>query len=284
MFREHWEEAREGGRAESITVNFRSRGELLDAIDLAFERTWGESFEPLREGPGSREPAAPVEPCVDLLVVDKGRDAWRELTDAGDPFGEALHGAPAWRAAEARLLAKRVDELTRGGPWSYGDVVMLFRATTAMGLFERALEERGIPVHVVGGRGYWGQQQVADLRHWLAALANPLDGLALVSVLASPLAGLSLDAVALIGIHARQLAPGPVAGGARAWRGSARSAPGGGPAEAPRLRRAVHGRARRGRARCPWRRSSTAPSRSRATTATCSRCPAARAGWRTCAS
>jgi ATP-dependent helicase/nuclease subunit A len=204
VFREHWEEARDAGRAESITVNFRARGEVLDAIDLAFERTWGEAFEPLREAPGSREPAAPVEPCVDLLVVDRGRDAWKELNEAGDYFGEALQGAPAWRAAEARLLAKRVDELTRSGPWSYGDVVILFRATTAMGFFERALDERGIPVHVVGGRGYWGQQQVADLRHWLAALANPLDGLALYSVLASPLAGLSLDAVALIGVHARR--------------------------------------------------------------------------------
>jgi ATP-dependent exoDNAse (exonuclease V) beta subunit len=204
VFREHWQEAQEAGRAESITVNFRARGELLDAIDLAFERTWGESFEPLRAAPDSREPAAPVNPCVDLLLVDRGREAWKELTEHGDPFGEALHGAPPWRAAEARLLAKRVDELTRGGPWSYGDVVLLFRATTAMGLFERALDERGIPVHVVGGRGYWGQQQVADLRNWLAALANPLDGLALYSVLASPLAGLSLDAVALIGLHARR--------------------------------------------------------------------------------
>jgi ATP-dependent helicase/nuclease subunit A len=83
-------------------------------------------------------------------------------------------------------------------------VVILFRATTAMGLFERALDERGIPVHVVGGRGYWGQQQVMDLRHWLAALANPLDGLAVYSVLASPLAGLSLDGVALIGLRARR--------------------------------------------------------------------------------
>src|SRR5215204_1988295 len=148
VFREHWREAQQAGRAESITVNFRARGEVLDAIDLAFERTWGESFEPLREAAGSREAAAVVEPCV--------------------------------------------------------DVVLLFRATTAMGLFERALDERGIPVHVVGGRGYWGQQQVADLRHWLAALANPLDGLALYSVLASPLAGLSLDAVALIGLQARR--------------------------------------------------------------------------------
>ncbi|HYN91703.1 MAG TPA: UvrD-helicase domain-containing protein [Thermoleophilaceae bacterium] len=205
VFREHWELAEAAGRAESITVNFRSRGELLDAIDLAFERAWGERFEPLRPAPGARRPDPPVTPCVDLLVVDRGRGAWDELAEAApDPFGEVMHGAPPWRAAEARLLAKRVDELTRAGPWSYGDVVMLFRATTAMGLFERALEERGIPVHVVGGRGYWGQQQVADLRHWLAALANPLDGLAVYSVLSSPLAGLSLDAVALIGLHARR--------------------------------------------------------------------------------
>ena len=77
--------------------------------------------------------------------------------------------------------------------------MLLLRATTNMGFYERALEERGIPTHVVGGRGYWSQQQVADLRHWLAALANPLDELALYRVLASPLGGLSLDALALIG-------------------------------------------------------------------------------------
>ena len=130
--------------------------------------------------------------------------------------------------------------------------MILFRATTAMGLFERALDERGIPVHVVGGRGYWGQQQVADLRHWLAALANPLDGLALYSVLASPLAGLSLDAVALIGLHARRpprrdpwrLVREPD-------RGAARGAPGRGPDEAAR------------RSRTASRPSAASPARSR---------------------
>jgi ATP-dependent helicase/nuclease subunit A len=205
VFRRHWERAEADGTAESITVNFRSRGEILDAIDLAFERTWGERFEPLREAPRAREPEPRTSPCVDLLVVDRGKRCWEQLLEREpDAFGEPMHAAPPWRAAEARLLAKRVDELTREGPWSYGDVVMLFRATTAMGFFERALEERGIPVHVVGGRGYWGQQQVMDLRHWLAALANPLDGLAVYSVLASPLAGLSLDGVALIGLRARR--------------------------------------------------------------------------------
>ena len=52
VFRSHWDDAVEGGRAESITVNFRARGEILDAIDLAFMRTWGLRFEPLRKPTG----------------------------------------------------------------------------------------------------------------------------------------------------------------------------------------------------------------------------------------
>jgi ATP-dependent helicase/nuclease subunit A len=205
VFRRHWEEAAAAGRGERVSVNFRSRGEVLDAVDLAFERLWGERYEPLREAPGARAGAPRVSPPVELLVVDRPRRRWDERFEpAADPFGAAMHGAPPWRAVEARLLARRVDELTREGPWSFRDVVLLFRATTAIGLFERALEERGIPVHVVGGRGYWSQQQVADLRNWLSALANPLDELAVYSVLASPLVGVSLDALALIGLQARE--------------------------------------------------------------------------------
>ena len=115
-----------------------------------------------------------------------------------------MHGATIWRAAEARLLASHIEALRAEGGWEWRDIVLLLRATTSMGFYERALEERGIPTHVVGGRGYWAQQQVADLRHWLAALANPRDELAVYSMLSSPLAGLSLDAVALIGLHARE--------------------------------------------------------------------------------
>ena len=115
-----------------------------------------------------------------------------------------MRTATPWRAAEARLLARRVEEIASEGGFEWRDIVLLLRATTHMAYYERALEERGIPTHVVGGRGYWSQQQVADLRHWLSALANPLDELAVYSVLASPLAGLSLDAVALIGLEARR--------------------------------------------------------------------------------
>lgn len=209
VFRRHWETAAAAGRAESISVNFRSRGEVLEAIDRCFTGIWPEGFEPLREGPEARAAAPRVESCVELLVTDRDKRRWDDALGTEDPFGAAMHAATPWRAAEARLLAKRVHELHDDGGWEWRDVVLLFRATTHMGFYERALDERGIPTHVVGGRGYWSQQQVADLRHWLAALANPLDELAVYSVLASPLAGLSLDAVALIGMESERTGRDP---------------------------------------------------------------------------
>ena len=177
MFRNHRERAVAEGRAASITVNFRTRGEVLDAIDLAFERTFGEDFEPLREAPGARGTAPEPRPwrCSRCTGTRRpGRRCCRR--GARVRYG----GRPAWRALEARLLAKRIDELTRTDGADWGEVVVLLRATTSMSVYERALEERGVPTHVVGGRGYWSQQQVLDLRHWLAALANPLDELALI--------------------------------------------------------------------------------------------------------
>ena len=204
VFRKHREAAAERGQALSVTVNFRSRGELIDAVALTFERLWGESYEPLREAPGAREPAV-ADPAVDLLVVDLEKKRWDAALPPEDgALGEGMAGVTPWRALEARMLARRIDELTRDGPYEYRDVVVLLRATTSMSVYERALVERGIPTHVVGGRGYWSQQQVSDLRHWLAALANPLDELALYSVLASPLAGLTLDSVTLVALHARE--------------------------------------------------------------------------------
>jgi ATP-dependent helicase/nuclease subunit A len=208
VFRGHWTRAADAARAESITVNFRSRGEVLDAVDLAFERVW-DDFEPLREAPGARDEPPAVDPCVELLVTDRSKPRWDEALGTEEPFGQAMRGATPWRAAEARLLARRIEELAGEGGYEWRDVVVLLRATTHMVHYERALEERGIPTHVVGGRGYWTQQQVADLRHWLAALANPLDELAVYSVLASPLGGLSLDAVALIGLEARRMGRDP---------------------------------------------------------------------------
>ena len=140
---------------------------------------------------------------VDRAQGPLGRGRWPAPSCRSAP---TLRAATPWRAAEARLLARRIDELTRGGPFAFrrrGGAAPRHHAPAAS--TSGRSRSAGIPTYVLGGRGYWSQQQVADLRAYLAALANPRDELALYSVLASPLAGASLDALALLGLRLSRL-------------------------------------------------------------------------------
>jgi ATP-dependent exoDNAse (exonuclease V) beta subunit len=191
----------ETGRVESLRTNFRTAQPVLDRVNAAFESIWDGAFEPLYSG-GGHDPR--VAPSVELMVVDGKKQRWEDAGLGEHPFGNGV-GDVLGRAAEARLLAARIDELTgRGGPFRFGDVAVLLRAATDIGAYERALADRGIRTYAHGGRGYFAQQQVADLRAYLAALANPLDELALYTLLASPLVGASLDALLLLRMHVRE--------------------------------------------------------------------------------
>jgi ATP-dependent helicase/nuclease subunit A len=172
-----------GGERATLQTNFRSRREILDVVNGAFAGVFGEGFMPLVPG---RADADAGERRVELLVVDK----------AGDYAVEGL--ASPWRIAEARALAGRVGELIAAGV-APREVVLLTRATTDLRVYERALEERGIPTYVIGGRGYWAHPQVIDTVAYLRALANPRDEEALYTVLASPLVGVSVDALVVLG-------------------------------------------------------------------------------------
>ncbi len=95
--------------------------------------------------------------------------------------------------AEARFLAARLRELTEEHGVARGDIVVLLRAFTRVDAFEEALERAGLRPYVVGGRGYWSQQQVEDVRCLLSVIANPLDDEPLLGALASPACGVLPD-------------------------------------------------------------------------------------------
>src|SRR5205085_2684079 len=99
-------------------------------------------------------------------------------------------------------LAARLERLLAAGT-AAREVVVLTRATTDLRVYERALEERGIPTYVIGGRGYWSHPQVIDMVSYLEALANPRAEEALYTVLASPLVGVSADALVVLAAVAR---------------------------------------------------------------------------------
>ncbi len=181
------------GARETLQTNFRSRPEILDAVNLAFAAALGERFRPLLPG---RAAAGPVDQAVELVLVDKAAD-WEN---------EGV--ASPWRVAEARTLADRVAELVAAGR-APGEIVVLMRATTDMRVYERALERRGLPTYVIGGRGYWSHPQVVDVVAYLRALANPRDEESLYGVLASPLVGVSLDALVVLAAASRESARDP---------------------------------------------------------------------------
>ncbi len=185
------------GARQTLQTNFRSRPEILRALNLAFAEESAPThprFKPLR--PGRADEPPPPAPVVELLLVDKAAD-WEQ---------EGV--ASPWRVAEARLLADRVADLVAEG-WAPGEIVVLMRATTDMRAYERALEHRGLPTYVIGGRGYWSHPQVVDLLAYLRTLANPRDEESLYGVLASPFVGISLDALVILAAGARQLGRDP---------------------------------------------------------------------------
>ena len=202
LFRERHARLSERGATLALTRNFRSRPSILAAVERIFAPRMGERFAPLSPARSEGE----EEPVVELLLTDKR--GWECALAAGSARAgyDALEGLPEatpWRQAEARLLAARLAELVADEQARAGEIVVLLRSLSDLPVYESALRARGLPT-LAGVGGFWGHQQVGDLLSWLRALANPLDELALYSTLASPLAGVSSDGLALIASTARE--------------------------------------------------------------------------------
>ncbi len=165
----------------SLTLNYRSRPEVLAAVNELFGPHFGGEFQELAAAAEFPDPVFghPVE----LLVTDKESYS-----------GSGVH----WRRGEARAVARRVRELVGGGAATPGEIVLLFAAGTDAEWYEDELRRAGLPTYRATGKGYFGQQQVADLLAYLRLLQNRYDDVALVSVLASPFVGVSNDALALL--------------------------------------------------------------------------------------
>jgi ATP-dependent exoDNAse (exonuclease V) beta subunit len=183
---------RERGRRLALRGNFRSAPGVLAAVN-AIGRALLNGFEPLTVGalpPTPAEGAATIGPAVEVIAVQA--DGWDE-EEVGLTGDEQVDAAPQ-RIAEARVLAHRLAELASSGV-PRGEMVVLLRAFGDVSAYEEALERAGLRPAVAGGRGYWSQQQVEDMRCLLGVLANPLDDQRLLGALASPACGASPDAL-----------------------------------------------------------------------------------------
>jgi ATP-dependent exoDNAse (exonuclease V) beta subunit len=193
--REHrrFEEGKEPkGEALPLTGNFRAAPALVAATN-AIGRGLLDGFEPLT-AVVEEEPVA--NPPVELLLTVDDKKAW-------EAEGTALPRLPddpssGSKVAEARRLAGRLRRLVDDEDVDPAEIVILMRAFTHVAAVEKALKDAGLDPYVVGGRGFWSQQQIDDLRCLLAVIANPLDDEALFGALASPACAVLPDTLWLL--------------------------------------------------------------------------------------
>ncbi len=167
-----------------LNENFRSQRGVLDFVNSFFQKLWLEStkkFEPLLlaetsslNGSAARDRS---EPSVELITIEQ-KD--KETVEEG-------------RMREARALAIRIRELVDSGACGYGDIAMLFRASTDMYFYEHELRNLHIPFYTISGRGFYHQPEVRDLILFLETLENPYLDIPLASVLRSPLVQVTDD-------------------------------------------------------------------------------------------
>ena len=179
------------GRKILLSRNFRSGGEIIEAVNDMFARCmspevgglyYGEQ-EALREG----VPHAPMpDPAVELYALQAREESYAE---------------------EAAFVAQRIrqmlDEKTpvRDGaafrPVTADDIVILLRSPgSSGGYFKSALEARGIRCSSGGGNDLLETAEIGTLRSFLEAIYNPRQDIPLLSVLASPVFGFTADELA----------------------------------------------------------------------------------------
>ena len=179
------------GRKIMLNANFRSGGEVVDAVNDVFcdcmspavgGLTYGED-EKLREGiPHVQLP----EPAVELYGIGVREDTYNE---------------------EAAFVAQRISQLLDGShyvrdgenlrPIREEDIVILLRSPGSVGgHFQRALENCGIRCTSGGGNDLLQTAEIGVLRSLLQTIANPQQDIPLIATLASPVFGFTADDLA----------------------------------------------------------------------------------------
>ncbi|MBO6015275.1 MAG: helicase-exonuclease AddAB subunit AddA [Lachnospiraceae bacterium] len=168
--------------------NFRSRMQVLDLVNLVFERIMESTL-----GGIDYDDAARLFPGASY---QENADCDPELLVYECRGGEEA-ASPDKREGEAMMVAQRIrnlvgvmDVTAQDGTIRkarYGDIVILLRTADKYGQeYKRALEKRGIPVYVPVSTGYFSATEIRQILDYLKILNNPYHDIPLCSVLKSP--------------------------------------------------------------------------------------------------
>lgn len=212
-----------------LARNFRSRREVVDAVNLLFRQIMNESVAEISYDPRAElvygegfppEEAEDYRPELLLIDRDTGSGGSSDFADRGDSETTESEGGDEEDEAalieavrlEARAIAARIrGMLGEGGqplriydkqlqamrPVAFRDMVILLRSTLtwAPAMIEE-LRVEGIPAYGELSQGYFQASEVETMLSLLQVIDNPLQDIPLAAVLRSPLYDFSEEELA----------------------------------------------------------------------------------------
>ena len=187
------EEARSGeGRKVLLSANFRSGGEVIEAVNDVFFDCMTEAVGGLRYGEnemlreGIPHETLPT-PAVELYGVEVEHTYEDEPAFVAQRIAELLDGSH---------MIRNGDGLR---PIREEDIVILLRSPGSVGrYYQQALESRGIRCTSGGGTDLLRTEEIATLWSLLQTIANPRQDIPLIGTLASPVFGFGADDLAAL--------------------------------------------------------------------------------------
>ena len=190
----YYTENSRGEQLIRLRENFRSRPEVLHAVNDVFERAMSEQLGDLNYG---EEDA--------LIPGISFPDTWEKpelLLLSGEESGNTdLEAEAGLVADEIRTLIKSAQVREGDGirPVRYGDMAILLRSANTIGpVFRRVLQSRGIPVTAGTCGDFYASLEVSTVFAMLSIMDNPHRDIPLLAVLNSPCFDFSADSLSLI--------------------------------------------------------------------------------------
>jgi ATP-dependent helicase/nuclease subunit A len=187
---------RRGAARVYLTTSFRAIPSIQNLVNAAFAPVMAENRDALQPGyvPLARHRAAIAsQPGIVALPVPKPY-GWQGLTRKAvdESLPEAVGAFVAWLLNDSGWKVSERERPGEAVPISARHVCLLFRRFTSFGqdvtrAYVEALEARGIPHLLVGGRSFHLREEVESLRTALAAVEWPDDELSVYATLKGPL-------------------------------------------------------------------------------------------------
>ena len=148
-------------------------------------------------------------PGTDVVVLEQNYRSTQNILDAanaviGNNFdtsmskrlfsdrgpGERITGfTGVTQHDEAQFVADEIDNLHTSG-MAYRDVAVFYRTNAQTRALEDVLMRSGVPYRLIGGTKFYERMEIKDVLAYLAAVANPDDGLAHRRILNTPKRGI----------------------------------------------------------------------------------------------